>query len=322
MFATVAGNDGLRMSQQEEGRGSTAVPSRELKWIGRFLTVVAVILPSASVRAQVQDLNPGGQQQSSVTAPARTTQQPSDQTHLPDSPQAHTQDSMACGLDHPGRCLKDVGHDQAGIWRSPFHVRPRDAFWLAPFGAATGIAINYDAQAQRALGRDKTRVDISSALSNAGLFGSIATAGGLFLVGEARHDDTLAESGWLSGEAMIDSFVVAEAIKLATNRQRPNEGNGGGQFWPHGTRSYEFNGAFPSGHAIATFAFARVIASEYSGKWVKPAVYALALGVAAGRVTAREHFPSDVLVGGTLGYLVGGYVIHHHGRTGSTKTGK
>jgi membrane-associated phospholipid phosphatase len=319
MFATVAGNHGLRMSPQEEGRGSKGVPSRELKWIGRFLTVVAVILPSASVRAQVQDPNPGGQQQSSATAQAKSPQQPSTPTSLPDTPHSYTQNSMACGLNHPGRCLKDLGHDQAGIWQSPFHVHPRDAYWLAPFGAATGIAINYDAQAQRALGRDKTRVDISSALSNAGLFGSIATAGGLFLVGEARQDATLAKSGWLSGEAMIDSVVVAEAIKLATDRQRPNQGNGGGQFWPHGTRSYEFNGAFPSGHAIATFAFARVIASEYPGKWVKPAVYALALGVAAGRVTAREHFPSDVLVGGTLGYLVGGYVIHHRGRGGSTR---
>jgi hypothetical protein len=29
-------------------------------------------------------------------------------------------------------------------------------------------------------------------------------------------------------------------------------------------------------------------------------------------VTARQHFPSDVLVGGTFGYLIGGYVVRHH----------
>ena len=38
----------------------------------------------------------------------------------------------------------------------------------------------------------------------------------------------------------------------------------------------------------------------------------LALAVSASRVTAREHFPSDVLVGGTFGYLIGGYVVRHH----------
>ena len=29
-------------------------------------------------------------------------------------------------------------------------------------------------------------------------------------------------------------------------------------------------------------------------------------------MTARKHFPSDVLVGSTFGYLIGGYVVHHH----------
>ncbi len=66
-----------------------------------------------------------------------------------------------------------------------------------------------------------------------------------------------------------------------------------------------------SGHAAATFAFARVLASEYPSKRVQLAAYALALAVSASRVTARQHFPSDVLVGGTFGYLIGGYVVRH-----------
>jgi membrane-associated phospholipid phosphatase len=28
-------------------------------------------------------------------------------------------------------------------------------------------------------------------------------------------------------------------------------------------------------------------------------------------VLARQHFPSDVLVGSTFGWLIGGYVLHH-----------
>ena len=30
------------------------------------------------------------------------------------------------------------------------------------------------------------------------------------------------------------------------------------------------------------------------------------------RVTSRRHFPSDALVGSVFGYLIGGYVVHHH----------
>jgi hypothetical protein len=55
-----------------------------------------------------------------------------------------------------------------------------------------------------------------------------------------------------------------------------------------------------------------VIASEYPSKPVQFAAYAFALAISASRVTGRQHFPSDVLVGGTFGYLIGGYVVRHH----------
>jgi len=45
-----------------------------------------------------------------------------------------------------------------------------------------------------------------------------------------------------------------------------------------------------------SFALARVIASEYQSKPVQVAAYAFALAISASRVTARQHFPSDVLV--------------------------
>jgi membrane-associated phospholipid phosphatase len=219
---------------------------------------------------------------------------------------------VICGINHVGQCLKDLGNDQVGIWTSPLRIRGEDAYWLVPFAAATGVALHYDAQAIQGLGVDKTREDASSTFSDVGLYGSIAGAGGLYVLGLAKHNDHLAETGRLGEEAMLNSLLVVEALKLATNRERPNEGNGHGGFWPHGTRSYETDGSFPSGHAAATFAFARVLASEYPSKKVQLAAYAFALAVSASRVTAREHFPSDVLVGGTFGYLIGGYVVRHH----------
>jgi hypothetical protein len=213
---------------------------------------------------------------------------------------------------HPGQCLKDVGHDQAGIWTSPLRIKTRDAFWLVPFVVATGVALHYDAQAQQELGIDKSRIDASSTISDVGLYGSIGGGGGLYLLGLATHNRHLAESGRLGEEAIVDALIVAEALKLATNRQRPDEGNGRGGFWPQGTRNYEADGSFPSSHTIATWAFAEVIASENPSKPVQFGAYAFALAISASRVTARRHFPSDVIVGSAFGYLIGRYVVHHH----------
>ena len=55
-----------------------------------------------------------------------------------------------------------------------------------------------------------------------------------------------------------------------------------------------------------------MIASEYPSRPVQMAAYAFALAISTSRVTARQHFPSDVLIGSTFGYLIGGYVVRHH----------
>src|SRR5882724_6597922 len=230
-----------------------------------------------------------------------------------DQPQPSTTESVVCGVSHLGQCLKDIGHDQAGIWTSPLRIAPRDAIWLLPFAGATGVAVHYDAQAQQNLGIDKRRTDTSNTISAFGSpYATFGAAAGLYFLGLGTHNEHLAETGRLGAEAVADASLVVEALKLATNRERPNEGNGQGGFWPHGTRSYELDGAFPSGHAAASWALARVIASEYPSKPVQFAAYAFALAISASRVTSRQHFPSDVLVGGTFGYLIGGYVVRHH----------
>jgi hypothetical protein len=216
-------------------------------------------------------------------------------------------------VKHLGQCLKDIGHDQAGVWTSPLRVHPRDAFWLVPFAAGTGVALHYDAQAQQNLGIDKSRIDASNIVSGFGsAYATLGGAAGLYFLGLKTHNEHLAETGRLGAEAIIDALLVGQALKLATNRERPSEGNGRGGFWLYGTRSYELDGSFPSGHATESFALARVIASEYPSKQVQIAAYAFAVAISVSRVTSRDHFPSDVLVGRTVGYLIGGYVVRHH----------
>jgi membrane-associated phospholipid phosphatase len=220
-----------------------------------------------------------------------------------------------CGLAHPGACLRDVMKDQGGAWTSPLRLKPADAAWLLPLAGATALASHYDVQAQNTLHLSQHQVALSNKVAN---FGSpYATAGGmagLYLFGSAIRNKQLAETGRLGAEAVVDVSVVVEALKLATNRQRLDSGlPGDGGFWPHGTNSFNTDGSFPSGHAAASWAMARVIASEYpKNKPVKLVAYTFATAISVCRITGRAHFPSDVVVGSALGYLVGGYVTRHH----------
>jgi hypothetical protein len=284
---------------------STSLVSRLAR---SLLLCTAVIYGSTPAFPQITSLS-GGRPQGAQPA----TDMPSSSHQSSKDHQTPSTESTVCGVKHLEQCLKDIGHDQAGIWTSPLRIAPRDAIWLLPFAGATGVALHYDAQAQQELGIDKSRIDTGNTISAFGSpYATFGGATGLYFIGLGTHNEHLAEAGRLGAEAVLDASLVVEALKLATNRERPNEGNGQGGFWPHGTRSYGLNGAFPSGHAAASFALARVIASEYPSRPVQMAAYAFALAISASRVTARQHFPSDVLVGGTFGYLIGGYVVRHH----------
>ena len=234
----------------------------------------------------------------------------------------HQYQPTRCDLKTIGQCLKDVAHDQAGIWTSPRRLKRRDAFWLVPVAAATGAAFAYDQDALRQIGTtNKTLTDRSELVSKFGSgYTTFGEAGVLYFAGVLTHNDHLRETGVLGAEAVVDASIVAGVFKVVSNRERPDHGNGAGGFWPHGPGDYTVAGSFPSAHAASSWALARVISSEYPGWLTRLGAYGFATAISASRITARRHFPSDVVVGGVMGYLIGGYVIHHHSSTDEAET--
>jgi membrane-associated phospholipid phosphatase len=197
-----------------------------------------------------------------------------------------------------------------GILKAPLHFRTRSLLWIVPFGLGTGIAIDKDAEAIRKLGINPDREDKFRKVSDyGGLYGPIAGAGIGYVAGSAAHNDRLRETGLLAGEAMADSVILNTGLGYAIDRQTPRQGDGTGRFWPHGTKTWPDGQSMPSDHSIVVWSFAHVVASEYNGIATKMLVYSLASTVSASRVMAREHFSSDVFVGGALGYAIGGYVV-------------
>lgn len=218
-----------------------------------------------------------------------------------------------CDVSQLRTCLKDFLSDQAGIWTSPFRLHALDALWLLPLAGATATALHYDVQTLQQVSTSPTRLRISNDLSNVGAYAAIAIAGTIYAIGKVTHKEKARETGVLTLEAIADAGLVTEVLKLATNRERPYTGTGRGRFWPDDSDIYTTAGSFPSGHATIIWAFSRVVADETPGhRWLHAGLYAIAAGVSVARVTSRNHFPSDVLVGSAIGYLAGGYVFRQH----------
>lgn len=242
----------------------------------------------------------------------------------PTTANASIQDNQPiCGIAHLGRCFQDLGEDEKGIFTSPLRIQPKDAYWMAPLGAATGLAFAYDADAAQAAGVDANRTNTANAIANFGSFWATGAEGaGIYFVGLAKKNPKLAETGRLGAEAIIDSGSVTLLTKLVTNRQRPRQGNGRGDFWPFGTQHWEWDSSFPSDHATATMALARVIAGEYPRWYVMVPAYGFVETISISRILANQHFPSDIVVGQAIGFLTGSYVLNHRARyrPGAKKT--
>ena len=203
--------------------------------------------------------------------------------------------------------VKDIAGDQKRIWTSFTHVRLVDADWLVPLGAATGIMLATDTDFSKHLSSSPSRISNSNNLANYGLGSLVAVGGGMYLWGHITHDDHKRETGLLAGEAAINSLAVTYALKYALGRERPLQGNPPyqGDFWQGGV-------SFPSEHAAAAWSIASVIAHEYPGPLTSILAYGAASAISVSRITAKEHFPSDVLIGSAIGWLVAEEVYRHH----------
>ena len=199
--------------------------------------------------------------------------------------------------------------DQIPIWTSPARVRAHDLIWLLPLGAAMGVTLSTDTDALREVSHDRTFNKDNVNASNALLGSEIAIPVGLYGVGLLKGNDHARQTGILGGEALADGVIVEEVTKVIFRRERPLYNNAAGDFFASGVTT---NGSFPSSHGTLAWALAAVVAGEYPSKWVQLGVYSMASSVSLTRVLGQEHFPTDVLVGGVAGWLIGHYVARKH----------
>ena len=212
--------------------------------------------------------------------------------------------------------FKNVLRDQKAIWTAPFHLRGRDARWLAPLGIGTAALIATDRSTGDEIAESRKQLNASRFVSYAGSgYGVGGVALTFYLFGRAKHNERARETGLLGAEALVDSALVVTALKEIAQRSRPLAGKDRGDFFDGGS-------SFPSGHSIEAWSLATVIANEYHDRrLVQVVAYGIAGAVSVARFTGQNHYLSDVLVGSAMGYGIGRYVYHAHHRKAPAGSG-
>jgi membrane-associated phospholipid phosphatase len=120
-------------------------------------------------------------------------------------------------------------------------------------------------------------------------------AAGAVAFGDARMQNM----GIISLESVLGAAALSVATKNLVNRARPREELGQWSRSPNRSDS-----SFPSNHATVAFAAVTPFAQEYDAPWL----YGVAAAGSLGRTAGREHWVSDVVAGGVLGYVVGSWL--------------
>ncbi len=129
---------------------------------------------------------------------------------------------------------------------------------------------------------------------------------GLTASGQLIGNRKIRDTGILYLESNLITAGFTTLLKKGVGRVRPDESN---------------RHSFPSGHASAAMASARVLQMRF-GWWVGAPAYAAAGYIGLSRVQGKKHYLSDVIFGWTLGYTVSSILVKaYEPRSGESEPG-
>ncbi len=275
-------------------------PSSALAWPALTKLILMGLLLTSALRARSQSAGDRGERGASregAIGPLLTT-----------SPTGASQTNTSSEFLEPGEdpenrlllpFLRHMTDDQREFWGSAKQLRRLEALQtFLPFAGVTGLLMAGDSWISKQVPGNANQLRRSQDFSNYGTFSLAGAALGAYALGRLTGNDHLRETGFLSSEAALNSTLIAFALKEATERQRPYDETGAGHFLAGGS-------SFPSEHAAVAWSVASIVAHEYPGPLTKFLAYSMASAVTVTRVTGKQHFSSDVVVGSALGWYLG-----------------
>ena len=232
---------------------------------------------------------------------------------------AFTQSSTSTQFDRPVSwklLLPNLLSDQQQIWSFPGRVSQGQNLipTTAVLGATAGLFLLDPVEG--AYFRSTSQFNGFNKIfsGNVTVLGTIIVPVSLYGAGIVRKDTKMQHTALLAGEAVADAEIVTTALKDATKRVRPagisSTANFSDSWFESRGSALRGDGSFPSGHTIAAFSVATVIARRYrSHRWIPYVSYGTAALIGFSRLSLSAHFLSDVVMGGTLGYSISRFSV-------------
>lgn len=137
-------------------------------------------------------------------------------------------------------------------------------------------------------------------------------------IGKLAHNETMADVGLHTTEALVLTVGIAEAIRGPLGRSRPRESPDDAFRFRFGRGFSDFAArSYPSIHAAVAWTTATTLVGELklrkpeAVKYVAPPLFVAATIPGFTRMYLNQHWASDVVAGTLMGAMLGTKVVHY-----------
>jgi membrane-associated phospholipid phosphatase len=138
----------------------------------------------------------------------------------------------------------------------------------------------------------------------------------VFFVGFAAHslitnDLSTRKIAYEIGQASLYTGAITLMLKTAFGRARPYMDEGSSSYYPFASLLDRYH-SLPGGHTATAFVISTVLSRNARQSWLKILLYLPALITPISRVYQDQHWTSDNVLGGALGYFIAKWVVDTH----------
>ena len=144
------------------------------------------------------------------------------------------------------------------------------------------------------------------------LYAPVVLFGGFAIHSLLTDDITTRKIAYEIGQASIYTGLLTLLLKTAIGRARPYMEEGKTSFHPFSSLLNQDNHSIPGGHTAAAFVLSTVLARNAKPVWLKVIAYVPAALTFISRVYQDQHWSSDDLLGGVIGYFIATWVVDQH----------
>lgn len=121
----------------------------------------------------------------------------------------------------------------------------------------------------------------------------------IFILGLIKKNKKLKLTALQIVGSLIITTIVVVFLKHAVGRPRPYITDP--SLWH---AAFKSNPSFPSGHAAVTFVVATILSLNYRKRYIIIPFFVWAILVAFSRLDLGMHYPSDVIAGAFIGFII------------------